>query len=208
MQILLLYCNNSWGTNVKKFFRFLFNLLIYSILTVSFIYLLANAILYLLPTELQLQVIRALKLSKQTMLTLTTTASVNVAILLVAKFGQKQSKLALHKKLAEVNAVLEQTNNLNDKVAEKTGRVLQNQQVLEELLFALLEVQKVNVERNLKASKALVQESEKEGYIKALERIEKAIESYKQVEQMQAVITTTKEVVIEKVVEPKEEGRV
>lgn len=192
---------------MKKLFRFLFNLVIYFILTVSFIYLLANAILYLLPTELQLQVIRALKLSKQTMLTLTTTASVNVVILLVAKFGQRQSKIALHKKLAEVNAILEQTNNLNDIVAEKTGQVLQNQQVLEELIFALLEVQKVNVERNLKASKALVQESEKEGYIKALERIEKAIESYKQVEQMQAVITTTKEVIIEKVVETKE-GRV
>lgn len=192
---------------MKKLFRFLFNLVICFILTVSFIYLLANAILYLLPTEIKEQIITTLHLPRQTMLTLTTTASVNVAILLVAKFGQRQSKIALHKKLAEVNAILEQTNNLNDIVAEKTGQVLQNQQVLEELIFALLEVQKVNVERNLKASKALVQESEKEGYIKALERIEKAIESYKQVEQMQAVITTTKEVIIEKVVETKE-GRV
>lgn len=192
---------------MKKLFRFLFNLVIYFILTVSFIYLLANAILYLLPTEIKEQIITTLQLPRQTMLTLTTTASVNVAILLVAKFGQRQSRVALHKKLAEVNAVLEQTNNLNDTVAEKTGQILNNEKVLEELVLALLEVQKVNVERNLKASKALVQESEKLAYTRALQRIEEAIKSYRQIEQMQAVITTTKEVLVEKVVETKE-GRV
>ncbi len=192
---------------MKKLFRFLFNLVIYFILTVSFLYLLANAVLYVLPTDIKEQIITALQLPRQTMLTLTTTASVNVAILLVAKFGQRQSRVALHKKLAEVNAVLEQTNNLNDTVAEKTGQILNNEKVLEELVLALLEVQKVNVERNLKASKALVQESEKLAYTRALQRIEEAIKSYRQIEQMQAVITTTKEVLVEKVVETKE-GRV
>lgn len=193
---------------MKKFFRFIINLVIYFILTISFLYLLANAILYLLPTEIKEQVIATLKLSPQTMLTLTSTATVNLAILLVAKWGQIHSKIALNKKLAEVNAVLEQTNNLNDKVAEKTGQVLNNQKVLEELVFALVKVHKVNVERNLKASKTLVQDTEKQAYTRALQEIEKAIQSYKQVEQLQAIVTTTKEVLVERVVEPREEGRV
>lgn len=192
---------------MKKFFRCIVNIVIYFILTVSFIYLLANAVLYLLPAETKEQIIKALHLSRQTMLTLTGTATVNLAILIVAKFGQRQSKIALHKKLAEVNAVLEETSNLNDTIAEKTGQVLHNQKVLEELVLALLEVQKVNVERNLKASEALVQESEKEAYNRALQAIERAVANYKQLDKMQAIKMTTKEVLVELPVEQKE-GRV
>ena len=192
---------------MKKFFSCIINLVIYFILTVSFLYLLANAVLYLLPADIKEKVIAVLHVSRPTMITLTSTATVNLAILIVAKFGQRQSKLALHKKLAEVNAVLEQTSNLNDTVAEKTGQVLHNQQVLEELVLALLEVQKVNVERNLKASKTLVQESEKEAYNRALQAIERAVANYKQLDEMQAIKMTTKEVLIELPVEQKE-GRV
>lgn len=188
---------------MKKFFKFLAQLAIYFIAVVSIVYLLANAILYLLPADTKDKVMTALHISPATVFTLTGTATVNLAILLVAKWGQIQSKNTLNKKLAEVNVILQEASHVNESAAEKAEQVVENQQMLKELVLALLAVQKINVERNLKASTTLVQPLEKEAYTQVLQQIQTAVANHAALENKEKTIA--KKIVLK---EQKQEGKV
>jgi len=78
--------------------------------------------------------------------------------------------------------------------------VINNLNVLQDLTNALLSVQKITTERNIKASDKLVYKDEKEAYKQALEEIENAKAKLAEINNISTVYekTEVKEVVVEK----------
>ena len=90
---------------------------------------------------------------------------------------------------------------MNDKILERTNEIINSLNILQDLNNAVLSVQKVTTERNIKASDKLVLKGEKEAYKNALLDIEKAKEKLKAIDNISKVFKKEKVVEVEKIVE-------
>ncbi len=175
----------------------------------SVIYSLFNLVMSLLPIEIQAQVYGWLHMSSEYIATFSISAAINAAVLVATKIAQAYTRIKLSTKLIESENVINNDIAVNEKVVEKTNAVINNQNIVLTLLNALLTVQKVNVERNIKASDQLVYKAEKDAYVQALAEIEDAKCKLAEISNLVAVYEKTeiKEIVVEKEVD-KLSGRV
>ena len=148
-------------------------------------------------------------MSSEYIATFSISAAINAAVLVATKIAQAYTRIKLSTKLIESENVINNDIAVNEKVVEKTNAVINNQNIVLTLLNALLTVQKVNVERNIKASDQLVYKAEKDAYVQALAEIEDAKCKLAEISNLVAVYEKTeiKEIVVEKEVD-KLSGRV
>lgn len=194
---------------MKKFILKALDIILTIIMVVSVVYSLFNLVMSLLPVEIQAQVYGWLHMSSEYIATFSVSAAINAAILVATKIAQTYTRIKLSTKLFESEQVIHNDIAVNEKVVERTNAVINNLNVMQSLLNALLSVQKINAERNIKASEQLVYKAEKEAYTQALTEIEDARAQLANINNMATIYekTEVKEVVVEKEVD-KLSGRV
>ncbi len=194
---------------MKKFILKSLDIILTIVMIGSVIYSLFNLVMSLLPIEIQAQVYGWLHVSSEYIATFSISAAINAAVLVATKIAQTYTRIKLSTKLLESENVINNDIVVNEKVVEKTNAVINNQNIVLTLLNALLTVQKVNVERNIKASDQLVYKAEKDAYVQALAEIEDAKCKLAEISNLVAVYEKTeiKEIVVEKEVD-KLSGRV
>lgn len=194
---------------MKKFILKSLDTILTIVMIGSVIYSLFNLVMSLLPIEIQAQVYGWLHMSSEYIATFSISAAINAAVLVATKIAQAYTRIKLSTKLIESENVINNDIAVNEKVVEKTNAVINNQNIVLTLLNALLTVQKVNVERNIKASDQLVYKAEKDAYVQALAEIEDAKCKLAEISNLVAVYEKTeiKEIVVEKEVD-KLSGRV
>ncbi len=194
---------------MKKFILKSLDIILTIVMIGSVIYSLFNLVMSLLPIEIQAQVYGWLHMSSEYIATFSISAAINAAVLVATKIAQAYTRIKLSTKLIESENVINNDIAVNEKVVEKTNAVINNQNIVLTLLNALLTVQKVNVERNIKASDQLVYKAEKDAYVQALAEIEDAKCKLAEISNLVAVYEKTeiKEIVVEKEVD-KLSGRV
>lgn len=194
---------------MKKFILKALDVILTIVMIGSVIYSLFNLVMSLLPIEIQAQVYGWLHMSSEYIATFSISAAINAAVLVATKIAQAYTRIKLSTKLIESENVINNDIAVNEKVVEKTNAVINNQNIVLTLLNALLTVQKVNVERNIKASDQLVYKAEKDAYVQALAEIEDAKCKLAEISNLVAVYEKTeiKEIVVEKEVD-KLSGRV
>lgn len=176
----------------------------------SAIYAVFNLTMTFLPSDIQAKVYGWLHMSQEYIATLSISATVNAAVLITTKILQTYTRISLTAKLAEADKVMSQSTAVNDIVVSRANEIISNINVLQDLNNALLSVQKITTERNIKSSDKLVYKSEKEAYKKALNDIEKSREKLAQIKNISTVYEKTeiKEVIVEKEESDKLNGRV
>lgn len=194
---------------MKKFILKSLDIILTIVMIGSVIYSLFNLVMSLLPIEIQAQVYGWLHMSSEYIATFSISAAINAAVLVATKIAQTYTRIKLSTKLLESENVINNDIAVSEKVVERTNEVINNQNVVLTLLNALLTVQKVNVERNIKASDQLVYKAEKDAYVQALAEIEDAKCKLSEISNLVAVYEKTeiKEIVVEKEVD-KLSGRV
>lgn len=195
---------------MKKFLLNLLNVVLTLIMVASAIYAVFNLTMSFLPAEIQAEVYGRLHMSPEYIATFSISATVNAAVLITTKILQTYTRITLTAKLAKAEKVMSQTTAVNDIVVSRANEIINNINVLQELNDALLTVQKITTERNIKSSDKLVYKSEKEAYKKALDDIEKAKEKLAKIKNITTVYEKTeiKEVIVEKEEQDKLSGRV
>lgn len=194
---------------MKKFLIKTLDVVLTIIMVVSALYAVFNLTMSFLPAEIQQQVYGWLHLSSEYIATFSVSATINAAVLVATKVAQTYSKIKLSAKLSQAEEVIENNVAADKVIVERTNAMINNVNVLQSLVDALLTVQKITTERNIKASDKLVYKQEKEAYKQALEQIEKAKSELAQINNITTVYekTEVKEVVVEKT-EDKMSGRV
>lgn len=194
---------------MKKFILKSLDIILTIVMIGSVIYSLFNLVMSLLSIEIQAQVYGWLHMSSEYIATFSISAAINAAVLVATKIAQTYTRIKLSTKLLESENVINNDIAVSEKVVERTNEVINNQNVVLTLLNALLTVQKVNVERNIKASDQLVYKAEKDAYVQALAEIEDAKCKLAEISNLVAVYEKTeiKEIVVEKEVD-KLSGRV
>lgn len=194
---------------MKKFLIKTLDVVLTIIMVVSALYAVFNLTMSFLPAEIQQQVYGWLHLSSEYIATFSVSATINAAVLVATKVAQTYSKIKLSAKLSQAEDVIENNVAADKVIVERTNAMINNVNVLQSLVDALLTVQKITTERNIKASDKLVYKQEKEAYKQALEQIEKAKSELAQINNITTVYekTEVKEVVVEKT-EDKMSGRV
>lgn len=153
-----------------------------------------------LPAEIQKTVYDALHMSSEYIATFSVSATINAAVLVATKIAQTYSRIKLTAQLTKAEEVNTNTVMANETVVERTNAAINNLNVIQGLIGALLSIQKVNAERNIKASDKLVYKEEKEAYKQALEEIETAKAKLAEINNVATVYekTEVKEVIVEK----------
>ncbi len=194
---------------MKKFILKALDIILTIIMVVSVVYSLFNLVMSLLPVEIQAQVYGWLHMSSEYIATFSVSAAINAAVLVATKIAQAYTRIKLSTKLFESEQVIHNDIAVNEKVVERTNAVINNLNVMQSLLNAILSVQKINAERNIKASEQLVYKAEKEAYTQALTEIEYARAQLANINNMATIYekTEVKEIVVEKEVD-KLSGRV
>ena len=194
---------------MKKFILKVLDIILTIVMIGSVLYALFNLVMSLLPVEVQAQVYGWLHMSSEYIATFSVSAAINAAVLVATKIAQTYTRIKLSTKLIESEQVINNDIAVNEKVVEKTNAVINNLNVMQKLIDALLSVQKINAERNIKASEQLVYKAEKEAYTQALGEIEDARAQLADINNVATVYEKTeiKEVVVEKEVD-KLSGRV
>ncbi len=194
---------------MKKFILKSLDIILTIVMIGSVIYSLFNLVMSLLPIEIQTQVYGWLHMSSEYIATFSVSAAINAAVLVATKIAQTYTRIKLSTKLIESEQVINNDIAVNEKVVEKTNAVINNLNVMQKLIDALLSVQKINAERNIKASEQLVYKTEKEAYTQALGEIEDARAQLADINNVATVYEKTeiKEVIVEKEVD-KLSGRV
>ena len=140
-------------------------------------------------------------MSSEYIATFSISSVINAVILVSSKIIQTNMKVALSAKLAKAEHTISNGIASNDKILERTNEIINSLNILQDLNNAVLSVQKVTTERNIKASDKLVLKGEKEAYKKALLDIEKAKEKLNDIDNISKVFKKEKVVEIEKIVE-------
>ncbi len=166
----------------------------------SAVYAIFNMVMSFLPAEIQQSVYNALNMSSEYIATFSVSATINAAVLVASKIAQTYSRIKLTAQLTKAEEVNANTVAVDKTVIERTNAVINNLNVLQGLVDALLSVQKITTERNIKASDKLVYKDEKEAYKKALEDIEAAKAKLAEINNITTVYEKTeiKEVIVEK----------
>ena len=100
-------------------------------------------------------------MSSEYIATFSISSAINAVILVSSKIIQTNMKVALSAKLAKAEHVISTGIASNDKILERTNEIINSLNVLQDLNNAILSVQKVTTERNIKASDKLVLKGEK-----------------------------------------------
>lgn len=184
---------------MKKFILKALDILLTIIMVVSALYAIFNLVMSFLPAEIQQTVYGWLHMSNEYIATFSVSATINAAVLIATKVAQTYSRIKLTAQLTQSETVNANSVAVNEKVIERTNAVINNLNVLQDLTNALLSVQKVTTERNIKASDKLVYKSEKQAYKEALEEIESAKAKLAQINNIATVYekTEVKEIVVE-----------
>lgn len=186
---------------MKRFLLKTLDITLTIIMILSALYAVFNMTMTFLPVEIQTTVYSALHMSQEYIATFSISSAINAVILVSSKIIQTNMKVALSSKLAKAESVISNGIASNDKILERTNEIITSLNVLQDLNNAILSVQKVTTERNIKASDKLVLLSEKEAYKGALADIEKAKEKLKEIDNISKVFKKEKVVEIEKIVE-------
>jgi hypothetical protein len=186
---------------MKKFLLKTLDITLTVIMILSALYAVFNMIMAFLPVEIQTQVFGWLHMSSEYIATFSISSVINAVILVLSKMLQANMKVALSAKLAKAEHVISNGIASNDKILERTNEIINSLNVLQDLNNAILSVQKVTTERNIKASDKLVLKGEKEAYKNALLDIEKAKEKLKDIDNISKVFKKEKVVEVEKIVE-------
>lgn len=170
------------------------------VMVVSVIYSIFNMVMSFLPAEIQKTVYEFLHMSEEYIATFSISAAINAAVLVATKIAQTYSRIKLTTQLTKAEEVNTNTVMANETVIERTNAAINNLNVIQGLIGALLTIQKVNAERNIKASDKLVYKEEKEAYKQALEEIETAKAKLAEINNVATVYekTEVKEVIVEK----------
>jgi len=185
---------------MKKFILKTLDVILTIVMVISVLYAIFNLVMSFLPAEIQKIVYTALHMSSEYIATFSVSATINAAVLVATKVAQTYSRIKLNAQLAQSENVNANTVIANEAVIERTNAVINNLNVLQDLTNALLSVQKITTERNIKASDKLVYKDEKEAYKQALEEIENAKAKLAEINNISTVYekTEVKEVVVEK----------
>ena len=185
---------------MKKFILKALDILLTIVMIASAVYAIFNMVMSFLPAEIQQSVYSALNMSSEYIATFSISATINAAVLVASKIAQTYSRIKLTAQLTKAEEVNANTVAVDKAVIERTNAVINNLNVLQGLVDALLSVQKITTERNIKASDKLVYKDEKEAYKKALEDIEAAKAKLAEINNITTVYEKTeiKEVIVEK----------
>lgn len=185
---------------MKKFILKALDILLTIVMIASAVYAIFNMVMSFLPAEIQQSVYSALNMSSEYIATFSVSATINAAVLVASKIAQTYSRIKLTAQLTKAEEVNANTVAVDKAVIERTNAVINNLNVLQGLVDALLSVQKITTERNIKASDKLVYKDEKEAYKKALEDIEAAKAKLAEINNITTVYEKTeiKEVIVEK----------
>jgi len=185
---------------MKKFILKALDILLTIVMIASAVYAIFNMVMSFLPAEIQQSVYNALNMSSEYIATFSVSATINAAVLVASKIAQTYSRIKLTAQLTKAEEVNANTVAVDKTVIERTNAVINNLNVLQGLVDALLSVQKITTERNIKASDKLVYKDEKEAYKKALEDIEAAKAKLAEINNITTVYEKTeiKEVIVEK----------
>lgn len=185
---------------MKKFFLKALDVILTIVMVLSVLYAIFNLVMTFLPADIQRQVYNFLNMSQEYIATFSISSVVNAVVLVGSKLIQTYNKIQITKQLAKAEEIIANDVAVNEAVIAKQNEIINNLRVLQELDNALLSVQKVTTERNIKASDLLVYKSEKEAYSKALEEIEQAKQQLAEVDNLTTVYekTEVKEVIVEK----------
>lgn len=197
---------------MKKFLLKTLDVVLTIIMVVSSVYAIFNLVMTFLPADIQTQVYGWLRMSQEYIATFSISSTINAAVLIATKLTQTYSRINLTKQLTRSEQVIHQDAQVNEVVIDRVNAVINNLNVLQRLNDALLTVQKITTERNIKASDKLVYNSEKDAYKQALADIEKVKQELVEINNVATVYEKTeiKEVIVEKPKEEKDElsGRV
>lgn len=185
---------------MKKVILKTLDILLTIVMIASAIYAVFNMVMSFLPAEIQKTVYDALHMSSEYIATFSVSATINAAVLVATKIAQTYSRIKLTAQLTKAEEVNTNTVMANETVVERTNAAINNLNVIQDLIGALLSIQKVNAERNIKASDKLVYKEEKEAYKQALEEIETAKAKLAEINNVATVYekTEVKEVIVEK----------
>lgn len=186
---------------MKRFLLKTLDITLTIVMILSALYAVFNMTMTFLPVEIQTIVYSALHMSQEYIATFSISSAINAVILVSSKIIQTNMKVALSSKLAKAESVISNGIASNDKILERTNEIITSLNVLQDLNNAVLSVQKVTTERNIKASDKLVLKGEKEAYKGALADIEKAKEKLKEIDNISKVFKKEKVVEVEKIVE-------
>lgn len=185
---------------MKKVILKTLDILLTIVMIASAIYAVFNMVMSFLPAEIQQTVYDALHMSSEYIATFSVSATINAAVLVATKIAQTYSRIKLTAQLTKAEEVNTNTVMANETVVERTNAAINNLNVIQGLIGALLSIQKVNAERNIKASDKLVYKEEKEAYKQALKEIETAKAKLAEINNVATVYekTEVKEVIVEK----------
>lgn len=185
---------------MKKVILKTLDILLTIVMIASAIYAVFNMVMSFLPAEIQQTVYDALHMSSEYIATFSVSATINAAVLVATKIAQTYSRIKLTAQLTKAEEVNTNTVMANETVVERTNAAINNLNVIQGLIGALLSIQKVNAERNIKASDKLVYKEEKEAYKQALEEIETAKAKLAEINNVATVYekTEVKEIIVEK----------
>ena len=185
---------------MKKFLLKSLDVLLTIVMITSAIYAIFNMVMSFLPADIQQTVYGWLNMSQEYIATFSISAAINAGVLVATKLAQTYSRIKLTAQLTKAEEVNANTVAVDQMVIERTNAAINNLNILQELVGALLSVQKVTTERNIKASDKLIYKDEKEAYKQALEEIETARSKLAEINNITTVYEKTeiKEVVVEK----------
>lgn len=196
---------------MKKFVLKTLDAILIIIMLGSSVYAVFNLVMIFLPADIQTQVYNFLHMSEEYIATFSISSTINAAVLIISRLTLTYSKVNLTKQVARSEKIIRHDSQVNEVVIDRINAVINNLNVLQKLNDALLSVQKITTERNIKASEKLVYKSEKDAYRQALEKIEKAQQDLSNINNVSTVYEKTeiKEVIVEKANEKNElSGRV
>lgn len=173
------------------------------IMIVSALYAVFNLVMTFLPIEVQTQVYGWLNMSEEYIATFSISSVINAAVLVSSKLIQTYSRISLTNTLNQAENTINENLAVDAAVVNRVNSMIDNQKAIQALLEALLSVQKVTTERNIKASEKLVNKAEKEAYKSALEQIKQVETQLEELKNITSVYerTETKEVIVEKEVD-------
>lgn len=188
---------------MKKFLLKTLDVVLTIVMIVSSLYAIFNIVMSFLPVDIQTRVYGLLHMSQEYIATFSISATFNAIILVASKLSSNYLRSSLISKLTKAEKVIQQDAAVNQAVIEGVNKVVNNLNILQTITNAVLSVQKVTTERNIKASEKLVHDADKEAYKQALEQIKSAQAELSNIQNITAVYekTEVKEVIVEKEVD-------
>lgn len=189
---------------MKKFLLKTADVILNIIMIASVLYAVFNLVMTFLPVEIQTKVFNWLNMSQEYITTFSISSVFNATVLVGSKLLQTHNKIALTSMITHQEKTLINNLEVNEQVVDRVNVLVDNIKAVKTQLQAVLTVNKVNCERNIKASEQLVNSTEKDAYKSALQVIEDAQATIQELDNITSVYEKTeiKEVIVEKEHDP------